>query len=224
MKKFSYFLLLGAPGSGKGTQGDILAKHFNLLKISPGEIFRKIIKESPNDSISVELNALISSGNLVSTTLLNRIMMEYIAKNKANYSGILFDGYPRSLEQDLFLKTEIAPNGLDASIYLEISLDQLLDRLLYRQICDSCNAVFNSKHNPSNAGNECQYCGTVLKKRSDDNDERVVANRFKVFNEQSFPIIQEYQKQNKLITVNANKEIDVLSKELIEILQKNEYV
>ncbi len=220
MPKFYYFVLLGAPGSGKGTQGEILAKHFNLLRISPGEILRKMIKENPNDDISLDIESYTSNGNLVPITIINKVLIRYIELHKNDYKGILFDGYPRSLEQNDFLNSHIAPNGLDASIYLEISLDQLLDRLLYRQVCEDCGSIFNTKHNKSAIDDKCDKCGYVLKKRNDDSSEIIAANRFKVFTEQSFPIIEKYKNENKLITVQADKDIQSLSVELIDIFNK----
>jgi adenylate kinase len=220
MSKFYYFVLLGAPGSGKGTQGEILAKKFNLLRISPGEILRKMIKENPNDDISLEIESYTSKGNLVPIAIINKVLIRYIELHKNDYKGILFDGYPRSLEQNDFLNSHITPTGLDASIYLEISLDQLLDRLLYRQVCEDCGSIFNTKHNKSTIDDKCDKCGAILKKRNDDSSEIIAANRFKIFSEQSFPIIEKYKNENKLITVKADKDIPSLSLELIDIFNK----
>ena len=80
-----------------------------------------MIKENPNDDISLEIESYTSNGNLVPIAIINKVLIRYIELHKNDYNGILFDGYPRSLEQNDFLNSHIAPNGLDASIYLEIS-------------------------------------------------------------------------------------------------------
>ncbi len=219
MKSFYYFIILGAPGSGKGTQGDIISKKFNLLKVSPGEILRKIVKDSPSDSISITIESYIGKGNLVPIEIINQVLQNYIENYKNLYQGILFDGYPRNLEQYSFLNSHIATKGINCAIYLQISLNQLFDRLLCRQICTLCGCVFNTKYLPSKNGANCDKCGGQLSGRTDDANKQIIENRFNVFNSESMPLIENYKILNKLITVDADRNVKDISDELDKLFK-----
>lgn len=208
-------LLLGAPGSGKGTLSEyLIKKDFN--HVSTGNIFRRVI--DLNLEHSDELKSCITKGLLVPDDLTNAIVKNHLEElNKKNLS-IVLDGYPRTIEQAKFLDTIFS---LDKVIYLNVDSTILEKRLTGRRTCPECKKIYNIYFSPSKIENICDNDGKTLVMRSDDKEE-VIKERMVTYNSLTFPLIEYYKNQNKLVelTINSNnddtqKKVDIILNSII---------
>jgi len=204
-------ILFGAPGSGKGTQGDKLAKEFRLIKISSGDLLREEIKK--DTSLGKEIKLIIDKGSLVSDDIINKLI-EVIISKKSYHNRLIFDGYPRNINQVENLSNLLKKYNqkMSSVISLNVSIDIITKRILGREICSKCNLIFNKFFYPATKENhKCE--AKYLKTRSDDNEETIKL-RYKTYNEQTQPIIKYYKNQNLLHEIDGMKEIDVIYEEI----------
>ena len=187
------FILLGAPGCGKGTQAKLLSKSLCIPHISTGDLFRENIKNKTELGIKVE--EIISKGNLVSDDLTIELVKDRL-NNPDTKNGFILDGFPRTIYQAKALD-EI---GIDYAILIDIELDAILNRILYRRTCKLCGEIFNVK---DKSIEKCNKCGGELYQRQDDNLE-TVTRRSKEYEEKTSPLVDYYKKQNKLLIVKGN--------------------
>ena len=207
-------VLLGPPGSGKGTQAKLLSASYSLPHISTGDIFRENISKATD--LGKEADSYISKGNLVPDDLTNRIVEDRLAKGDCA-SGFLLDGYPRTIGQAEFL------DGIaDVTIAVEIRLSEreIVRRLGSRRMCQ-CGAVYSLKENKPKKKGVCDKCGSALYQRDDDKPD-VVKRRFEVYHKQTSPLIEYYKGQGKLCTVDGKGGIEAVTKRIMEVL--SEYV
>ena len=208
-------ILLGLPGSGKGTQGNILSKVFNLYKISTGDLLRDEIKKK--GTLINKIKAVIDKGLLVSDDIINNLV-ENILSNKNYYNRLIFDGYPRTLNQAKYLDILVKKYNQKISYVfnLKVSKDSIIKRFLGRQVCSKCGLIFNEFYYPST--NEKHLCDPkFLQKRSDDN-EKTVRKRFDMYTKETSPILNYYRDQNLLHEVDALIDISLISKEICRII------
>ena len=202
-------ILLGAPGAGKGTHSVRIAEKYGIPHISTGDIFRKNIKEQT--PIGVTAKSYIDKGQLVPDEVTVEIvrlrLMEDDAKN-----GYLLDGFPRNLAQAEALD-KIA--NIDTVINIDVDLGALSDRLTGRRVCSKCG---ESYHVSTKKDEDCDKCGGKLMHRDDDKPE-TVANRLNVYTASTAPLIDYYEKQGKLVTVNGMNKIEEVFKEITEALK-----
>lgn len=179
-------ILLGAPGAGKGTQGNLLVEHLGLKKISTGDIFREILAD-PSNPLYEEVK-VIKEGKLVTDETVNNVV-RYAVETSDN-KNFIFDGYPRTLAQAEALDKIMADNGLsiDSVVELSVTKDVLMHRLLGRRTCRKCKGIYHIS-----LGHEaCPACGGELYTRDDDNEATVEA-RFVEYNTKTFPLIEYYR-------------------------------
>ena len=208
-------ILIGPPGSGKGTQSDKLAKRFNLVKISTGELLRDEIKKKT--PLGLKIKSTIESGSLAPDEITNKLI-ETLVSNKNNLNKLIFDGYPRNLSQAKSLDVLLKKNNQIISLVLNLKVDEdiIVKRILGRQICSNCGSTFNEFFNPSNF--KTHKCDTkYLRKRSDDN-EKTIKNRFSVYNNDTYPILRYYKECNLLREINAMNKIDQIYEEICQII------
>lgn len=187
------FILLGAPGCGKGTQAKLLSKSLCIPHISTGDLFRENIKNKTELGIKVE--EIISKGNLVPDDLTIELVKDRL-NNPDTKNGFILDGFPRTIYQ----ANALDKIGIDYAILIDIELDTILNRILYRRTCKSCGEIFNVK---DKSIEKCNKCGGELYQRQDDNLE-TVTRRFKEYEEKTSPLVDYYKKQNKLLIVKGN--------------------
>ena len=212
-------ILFGPPGSGKGTQGDNLANYYNLVKISTGDLLRKEIKN--NNKLGYEIKSLVDKGSFVSDELIH-ILIEDKLKNRDYYNKLIFDGYPRNLNQakmfDLLL--DKYKQTLSCVISLNIDKEVILKRITGRQICSKCDQIFNKYYNiASKKKHKCN--SSFLITRPDDN-LGTIENRYDTYVEETFPIKKHYINQNILHEIDGSKEIDHIYKEIRTIIDSLE--
>ena len=211
-------MLLGAQGSGKGTQAELLQKHFNLVPCASGELLRDAIARGTE--LGKAAKPYYDRGDLVPDELVAQLILERL-KELDRAGGIILDGFPRTIHQAQILDEMLAQVGqrIDAIIYLEVPREVLLDRLSGRYLCRAQQHVWNIKTHPTKVPGICDYDGSELYQRSDDTGEKI-AHRLDIFFNETIQLIGYYEKQNKLIRVDGQKPIDDVQTEIITHLRK----
>ena len=208
-------ILFGPPGAGKGTQGDKIVKNFNLYKVSTGDLLREEIKKNIN--LGNKIKSIIDKGLLVSDNIINDLLIK-IFSDKKLYNRLIFDGYPRNLEQARNLDSCLKKYKQKISCVLCLNVEKklILKRILGRQTCINCGLIFNEYFMPATSKNHS--CDPkFLKKRSDDN-EKTVTNRFETYLNTTLPTLDFYKEQNLLHHINGMLEIDQIFDEIRAII------
>lgn len=211
-------ILLGLPGSGKGTQAEYITKTYGVTHISTGDIFRAALKnETP---LGLEAKTYMDSGNLVPDELTNNIVKERLQEDDVK-DGFLLDGYPRTLVQSKALKANLEDLGrkLDAVIYLNVPEEVLLERLTGRYICSNCGATYHKLFNPTKVDGICDVCGSTEFHQREDDKPETVKKRLEVNAEQTQDLVKFYQKENILLEVDGNQKPDDVFVEITELLK-----
>lgn len=204
-------ILLGAPGSGKGTQAAYIAQKYDLPHISTGDIFRENIKnETP---LGLKVKAVMNTGNLCPDDLTVELVKDRLSKSDCD-KGYLLDGFPRDLVQAKALDEFSAP---DIVIDLNVDLDKIERRITGRRSCPKCNGSFHIDFIGDTE--TCPDCGAKLVVRKDDNPE-TVKSRLAVYSKQTEPLISYYKNQGKLAVVDGNRSIDEVFAEIVKVLGK----
>jgi adenylate kinase len=181
-------VLFGPPGSGKGTQGDLMAGRLGYPKISTGDLLRRAVRE--RTSLGQEAEAQMNRGRLVSDDIVEGLVRERITAPDAR-RGYILDGFPRNMEQVRSLE---AMDGGRAELAIEIDVDSavLIERLQSRRTCRSCGAVYNLLLKKPQVEGQCDVCGGELYQRTDDRPE-VIAERLRVYEEETAKIRDHYK-------------------------------
>ena len=212
-----YITMLGAPGAGKGTQADILSQKMNLPHIASGDLFRQALEEKTE--VGLLAKSYMDKGELVPDQITIRMILERINQPDCA-SGCLLDGFPRTLDQAEVLDKALTKQGksIDKAIYIEVPNEELVKRLSGRWLCRTCQTPYHTISSSPKTPGKCDKCGGELYQRSDDNAE-TVKERLSVFFAQTVPILDYYNKQNKLIRVNGDLGIREVAREIISVLQ-----
>ena len=208
-------ILFGPPGAGKGTQGDKIVKNFNLYKVSTGDLLREEIKKNIN--LGNKIKSIMDRGSLISDNIINDLLIK-IFSDKKLYNRLIFDGYPRNLEQARNLDSCLKKYNQKISCVLCLNVEKklILKRILGRQTCINCGLIFNEYFMPATSKNHS--CDPkFLSKRSDDN-EKTVTNRFETYLNKTLPILDFYKEQNLLHHINGMLEIDQIFDEIRAII------
>lgn len=209
-------IFLGFPGSGKGTQAKLLASRNAFVHISTGDLFREEIKNGSD--LGKLVNSYIEKGNLVPDDIVIAVIENKI-KDMENVDKILFDGFPRTVEQAEALDNllEKYSSKIDKVLFFEISENEIIDRIVYRINCPKCGKIYNLKTNPPKNDETCDICGVKLVQRKDDNEE-VVLNRIKVYKEQTSPLISYYRTQGVFYLIDASKSQEEVYNQILSYL------
>ena len=211
-------ILLGLPGSGKGTQAEYISETYDVTHISTGDIFRAALKnETP---LGLEAKKYMDAGDLVPDELTNNIVKERLKEEDAR-EGFLLDGYPRTLVQSKALRTNLEDLGrkLDAVIYLNVPEKTLLERLTGRYICSNCGATYHKIFNPTKVDEVCDNCGgTDFYQREDDKPE-TVKNRIEVNDKQTQDLVKFYQEEGILLEIDGNQKPEEVFEDIKKMLK-----
>ena len=204
---------LGAPGSGKGTQAQILAKSDGYLQLSTGDMLREAVKEGTE--LGKKAQQFIEKGELVP----DDVMIALIESRLSELSGdqkVLLDGFPRTVPQAEALdkNEQVRP---DLALSFEIPRDRLVERLTGRRTCPKCASIFHIEFNPPMKSGICDKCGTALTQRKDDVAE-VVIHRLEVFEEKYKALLDYYRNQNRLKEIAADDSVENVQAKLTETL------
>lgn len=202
-------VILGAPGSGKGSQCKWITKEYNVPHISTGDILRKNIAEGTE--LGKEAKKYIDKGELVPDETIMSIIKARLSEEDCKERGFLADGFPRTVEQakeiDKFLnETGIA---IDKVINLHVPDEEIMARTINRRTCENpeCKEIYNLRDNPPKVDGICDKCGSKLFQRADDNEE-TVSNRLSVYHAQTEPLIEYYKKQDLVATIIGQEDIN----------------
>ncbi len=211
-------VLLGAPGSGKGTQAKLLIEKYNIPQISTGDLLRAAVEG--NTPLGQQARAAMDAGQLVSDDIVLGIIRERLAQADAR-NGFILDGFPRNIPQaealDAMLGRMTMP--IDAAILIDVDLDSLMQRLTGRRTCASCGQMYNIFSSPPRLDDRCDKCGGELRHRADDNEE-TIGNRLRIYEAQTAPLVEYFRGQGKLYSVSGQGEIDDIFHSIIKVLDE----
>lgn len=212
-------VLLGPPGAGKGTQAKVLSNKLRIRHISTGDIFREA-KQSGSE-LGNRLADYMNRGVLVPDEIVNQIMAERLQRDDVKETGFILDGYPRTRQQAEVLDVNLEEIGLhiDSIIYMKTSKEIIISRLTGRRVCTNCGSIFHITNIPPKKEGVCDYCGGQLYQRDDDK-EKTVLKRLKVYEEQTKELIDYYSHRGVLKTVSGDLEVRQLYDVLYELFGK----
>lgn len=209
-------VLLGAPGSGKGTQAARLVEHYKVPQIATGDLLRAAV--AAGTELGKKAKSAMDEGQLVSDDIVLGMIRERLAQPDTQ-RGFILDGFPRNIAQAEALDEMLEDLGrpLELGILIDVPLDKLMKRLTGRMTCKHCGAVFNRYTNPPESDHRCDFCQHELVQRDDDNEE-TVRRRLEVFKEQTAPLVAYYERDGRLARVDGEREIDQIAADLREVL------
>lgn len=203
-------VLLGPPGSGKGTQTERLCSELELTKISTGDLLREAVRN--NTPLGAKAKSFMDAGKLVPNDLVVDLVKE---KMKSLKGGVILDGFPRSLEQaqllDRFAK-------IDLVIDIVVNEEKLIKRLTMRRTCKDCSGVYHLEYNPPKDEDKCDKCGGPLFQRSDDT-ERTVRERLRVYKESTLPLTKFYKEKGILKQVDGEGDISEVYQRILKVIR-----
>lgn len=196
-----FIVLLGAPGSGKGTVGKILAENLKLAHISTGDLFRENLKNETE--LGKEAKVYMDKGELVPDELTVRMLEKRMEESDVE-NGAILDGFPRTRNQAVVLDKllESKGNKVDMALNIDVPFSEIVDRIANRRSCRGCSAIYNVVFNPPKQEGICDECGGELYQREDQKPE-VVQNRLEVYKNSSEELIAYYSEKNVLRTEKA---------------------
>ena len=207
-------IMLGAPGTGKGTVAGKLQDKLGFTQVSTGDIFRKNIKEGTE--LGKLADSYISKGNLVPDDVTIKIIEDRLNEPDVE-NGIILDGCPRTVKQAEELDKILASKGkkVDKVYNLTTPEEEIIERIVNRRVCSNqeCKAIYNIVLNPPKVEGKCDKCGSELVTRKDDNEETVRA-RLKNYFEQTAPLVEYYENKGNLVTEVVSKSINRLGEDV----------
>lgn len=219
-----FIVLLGAPGSGKGTVGKILSEKLNLVHISTGDLFRENSKN--NTELGKIAKKYIDQGHLVPDDITIKMLEQRLEEINSN-NGIMLDGFPRTENQAIALDKLLEKNEtkIDMALNIDVPFDEIIKRIADRRNCSNCSAIYNITFNPPKQEGICDACGANLYQREDQKPE-VVEERLNIYKSTSESLIKYYENKKVLRTEKAGDKIgrtsyDVATKIEAELKNQN---
>ena len=211
-------IIFGPPGAGKGTQSEILAKKFNLFKVSTGDLLRKEIENKTPISEKIKV---INKGKLVPDNIIDSLI-ENILSNKNYCNRLIFDGYPRTLNQAENLDLLVKKHNQKISLILSLKVDEsdIIKRIQGRETCSKCGLIFNKFFNP--ATDENHKCDKTFLLRRVDDTENILKNRFETYDKKTLPILDYYRNQKLLREIDGKGKINDIYQQIHQIIHSLE--
>lgn len=209
-------MLFGAPGAGKGTQAKFIIDKYGIPQISTGDMLRAAISEGTE--MGMEAKKFMDEGKLVPDSTIIGIIKDRLSQEDCK-KGFILDGFPRTLAQaealeELLKKLNM---NLDKVISLNVPDELIVGRVVGRRVCPNCGASFHIENNPPKVEGKCDYCGSDLIIRKDDNKD-TVEKRLSAYHEQTAPLFNFYSKRGVMVELDGTKEINEIAKEIFDIL------
>ena len=208
-------ILLGPPGSGKGTQADLIRQNYGFPKISTGDLLRKEVEAGTE--LGKKVNQEMKAGRLVSDDLVLKLVENRISLADCR-SGYVLDGFPRTLNQARLLE-KLEANRPETAFEFKVSEQEIWRRLSGRMVCLQCGAVYNINNNRPQADGLCDFCGSKLVVREDDRPE-VIRERIRLYLETIAPLIDYYSSKNVLFEINAEDTTENIFRAIKAVLDR----
>ena len=210
-------IIMGLPGAGKGTQAEKIIAEYQIPQISTGDMFRAAIANQT--ALGLKAKEYMDRGDLVPDEVTNGIVKERLAQDDTK-NGFLLDGFPRTLDQAKALDEMLADLGkkIDAVIDINVPEEVLVERLTGRYMCRSCGASFHKVFKPTKVEGTCDRCGGHEFYQRDDDKPETVKNRLAVNIKNSEPILAYYKEQGLLKSIDGNRDIDAVFKDVQAII------
>ncbi|MGZ3724482.1 MAG: adenylate kinase [Pseudobdellovibrio sp.] len=208
--------MIGAPGSGKGTQSRRFIESYNFVQLSTGDVLRAAIKNKTETGLLAQ--SYMDQGKLVPDEVMIKLVDGFMTEQAGK--SVIFDGFPRTVAQAESLNSmlEKRANKIDKVVYFKINPQILVKRLTGRRTCSQCGEIYHIETKPSSKGHLCEKCGGPLVHRPDDREE-VISERLAQFEKNTGPTIEFYRKQGNLVDVDSEQEPEVLFKQIVKILE-----
>lgn len=194
-------ILLGAPGAGKGTQAEVISEKYNIPTISTGNIIRAALKNGTE--MGLKAKAYTEQGKLVPDDVVIGIIRERLAESDCE-GGFILDGFPRTIPQAKAL--DDMGITIDAALSIEVADSEIVKRMSGRRVCEKCGASYHTEYKKPKVEGVCNVCDGKLVIRKDDEPETVL-NRLNIYHEQTEPLKDYYNKQNKLLIVEGQEDV-----------------
>lgn len=208
-------ILLGPPGSGKGTQGDLIEDKFGFPKISAGDLLRSAVKQGTASGLKAKKS--IDKGELVEDYIILEMIKDRIGKDDCR-NGYTLDGFPRNVSQAELLE-EIGPEKEETAIDIRIDDETVVRRLSSRYICSECNNIYNIKNAAPTDEKKCGRCGGKLVQREDDSPE-VIKKRLSVYHNETEKLVRYYNKKGIYKAVDGEGRIEEVFQRICSLINK----
>ena len=216
------FIMLGAPGTGKGTVAGEISENTGMIQISTGDIFRKNITEKT--PLGIEADKYISQGNLVPDEITIPMVEDRLTWDDAK-NGVILDGFPRTIKQAEELDKILEAKGekIDLVVNLVTPKEEIIDRMLTRRVCTNpdCKATYNTKLHPPKVEGICDKCGSPLKQRDDDSNPEAIKRRLEIYEEKTSPLVEYYKNKGVLRTETVSVSINRMGKDVARDIVKD---
>lgn len=211
-------IFVGPPGAGKGSQAKIISQTLNIPHISTGDMFRTHIKGST--PLGLEAKKYTDQGLLVPDNVTNQMVKDRLSQKDVE-KGFIFDGYPRTPDQAIFLDNllTVTNQKLDVVLNISSSDEVIVKRITGRRTCPVCGAIYHVDNYPPKVAGICDNDGATLVQRKDDQKETIM-RRLSVYKEETFPLIKYYANKNLLMDVDGNQSLEMITKHVLEILEQ----
>ncbi|TDC87491.1 nucleoside monophosphate kinase [Actinomadura sp. 7K507] len=206
------YVIIGAIGSGKGTQSELLARDLDIVHISVGDVFRWHVKN--HTKLGAQVRRIMADGELVGDDLVEGVVRERLDQHDWNY-GFVIDGFPRSRRQTEFF---LESYDIDGVIHLDLPDDEVRRRVLARRLCAGCGMDYNLIADRPTQEGRCDVCGGELVAREDDTQE-ALAERLRQHHEKTDPILELFGRKEYVVTVDARPAIGEVQRTLRERLR-----
>lgn len=213
-------ILFGPPGAGKGTQCLHIAEKYGLYKLSTGDMIRQEIKDQTE--IGKQVQTIVESGKFPDSAMVNQ-MVETTVQRLKDSKGIVFDGYPRTLDQGKFLDELFMRmnSRIDCIIMLDVDEAQIIPRILSRYTCSNCGAIYSDAQQPRVQG-VCDKCGGKEFLHRADDTEEVLHTRFETYRRETEEIIKYYDGQGRVTHIDGNQTIEQVTKAIDQIIDEKQ--
>ncbi len=208
-------ILLGAPGSGKGTQGDLITGKYGFPKISSGDLLRQAVADKT--PLGREAESVMKRGDLVSDEVVIAMIKKRIGQGDCQ-QGYILDGFPRTISQALALD-KMSPDEIEVVFDIHLSDQVVIDRISARRICSGCNGIFNLQLTSADSSKVCEDCGGTLVQRADDKPE-VIRDRLKVYHEQRERLVAFYKGKNAYFCIEGDAAREDIFTNLCNLLDR----
>ncbi len=207
-------ILLGPPGAGKGTQAVAIAQQAGIAHVATGDLFRESIRNQTE--LGKQAKVYVDRGELVPDQITVGMLLDRLERPDTQ-KGVLLDGFPRTVDQARALDEALKERAqaVDKVLYINVGEEEVVRRLAGRWTCRQCGAVYHQVFSPPKEAGKCDQCGGELYQRDDDKPE-TVRNRLGVYNQQTAPLIDYYQRQGKLVEVNGEAGAEAVGKDLLK--------